>query len=67
MIREVYAALIEAGASEEKASSAAEAISNYDNELSGIKAELKLIKWMLTFNMGLVGTILFLILKYLIK
>lgn len=67
MIREVYVVLIEVGVLEEKVSLVVEVISNYDNELLGIKVEFKLIKWMFIFNMGLVGIILFLILKYLIK
>ncbi len=52
MIFEVYDALKEAGASEEKASAAAKAIADYegrfnniDADLKVIKAELKLVKW----------------------
>lgn len=52
MIAELYDALKEAGASDDKASAAAKAIADYEdrfNELSTdlkvVKTELKLIKW----------------------
>lgn len=52
MIFEVYDALKEAGASEEKANAAAKAIADYegrfnniDSELRVIKTELNLVKW----------------------
>ena len=55
MIAEVYDALIEAGASEAKASAAAKSIADYADyedrfneittELKIVKTELKLIKW----------------------
>ena len=47
MIVEVYDALRDAGASEEKAQSAAKAIADYDSRFNKIEAELKLVKWML--------------------
>ena len=54
MIREVYEAFLEAGASEEKAGAAAQALADYDSRfnqidlnLSEIKSQLLLIKWML--------------------
>lgn len=48
MISEVYDALIEAGASQEKARKAAEALANYEG-LSRIEADLLLLKWMTGF------------------
>ena len=52
MIAEVYDALIEAGASEEKARKAAEAIAGYDDRfnridvaLTEIKGSLRLMQW----------------------
>ncbi len=54
MIIEVYEALKEAGASEEKAKEAARAIANHesrfdrvDRELAAIRAELGMLKWMI--------------------
>jgi hypothetical protein len=54
MIAEVYDALIEAGASEEKARKAAEAIAGYDDRfnrielrLGGIDGRLRLMQWQL--------------------
>ena len=47
MIGEVYEALIEAGASQEKAKKAAESIAAYENRFNRIEADLLVIKWML--------------------
>ena len=47
MIAEVYDALKDAGASEEKARKAAETIANYDNEFTELKTELKVHRWIL--------------------
>jgi hypothetical protein len=41
-------ALLEAGASAEKAGAAAEELAAYDNQIAAIKATLKLHTWMLT-------------------
>jgi len=63
MVSEVYDALVEAGASQEKARKAAEAVANYDGrigdirgdvgevkqELASVKADLSLLKWMIGF------------------
>jgi hypothetical protein len=38
-------ALIEAGASEEKASKAAEELAGYEREFADIKADLRVLKW----------------------
>lgn len=53
MIAEVYDALKEAGASEEKARKAAETSAGYDNQFSEIKTELKVHRRIL----GVVTTI----------
>lgn len=57
MISEVYDALLDAGASEEKARKAAEAVAAYDQRFAGIdvklealKGELQWVKWMLGTN-----------------
>ena len=47
MISEVYDALLEAGASQEKARKAAEAIAGYEQRFNKVETELVLIKWML--------------------
>ncbi|WP_411288207.1 hypothetical protein [Phenylobacterium sp.] len=49
MISEVYDALLEAGASPEKARRAAEALANYETRFSRSDADLLLIKWMTGF------------------
>lgn len=46
MVIEIYDALRDVGASEDKSRKAAEAIANYDNRFSRIEAELLVIKWM---------------------
>jgi hypothetical protein len=65
MISEVYDALKEAGASEEKARKAAEAIAGYENrfakvdaDLTALRGELSLVKWMLGFNLAMTVAIL---------
>jgi hypothetical protein len=49
MISEVYDALVEAGASQEKARKAAEALANYEGRFSRIDADLLVLKWMTGF------------------
>jgi hypothetical protein len=65
MISEVYDALKEAGASEEKARKAAEALANYENrfakldaDLIGIRGELALLRWMIGFNLAMTVAVL---------
>ena len=52
LISEVYDALKEAGASEEKSRAAAQALAAYDKRFSGINADLILLKWMIGFNLA---------------
>jgi len=47
MIVEVYEALRDAGASEEKSQSAAKAIADYDSRFNKIESDLQILKWML--------------------
>ena len=47
ILKEVYDAFLDAGASEEKATAAAEALANYDEEFSKIKSDLLIVKWMI--------------------
>jgi hypothetical protein len=66
MVREVYEALLEAGASEEKAVKAAEALASYDTRFdrmeqrfTKIEGDLALLKWMIGFTLaGVVGILL---------
>ena len=69
MISEVYDALKEAGASEDKARKAAEALTNSDARLNKIesdlaifraetKGELNLLRWMIGFNLAMTVAIL---------
>ena len=59
MISEVYDALIEAGASQDKARKAAEALANYESRFSRVDADLLLLKWMTGFILaGVSGLIL---------
>jgi hypothetical protein len=60
MISEVYDAFIAAGAPEEKARKAAEAVANYDQrfdriekEILKVQAEQVLLKWMVGFGIAL--------------
>jgi hypothetical protein len=53
MISEVYDAFIAAGAPEEKARKAAEALANYENRFTRIDAELLVLKWMVGFVIAL--------------
>ena len=49
MISEVYDALVAAGAPEDKARKAAEALANYESRFSKIDADLLVLKWMTGF------------------
>jgi hypothetical protein len=60
IVTEIYDALREAGASEEKARRAAEAVASYEtkhtdikHEFAVIKGEFSTVKWMLATNMTL--------------
>ncbi len=49
MITELYDALKDAGASDEKAKAAAKALADYDTRFNKIEADLLLLKWMVGF------------------
>ena len=57
MNSEVYAALIDAGAAEEKAREAAKSVARYDADIAEIKASLLLLKWMVGFTLAFVVAI----------
>jgi hypothetical protein len=51
MIAELYDALINAGADDEKARAAARAVADYKDDIQSAKADLILLKWMAGFNL----------------
>jgi len=58
MISEVYDAFREAGASEEKARKAAEAIAAYENRFAAIERRRDVLTWMVGFNLAMTVAIL---------
>jgi hypothetical protein len=60
---DLYDALREAGVSEDKARAAASSVAAYDARLAEITGELKLTRWMVTFNLGLTVAVLMLMLR----
>ena len=55
---EIYDALREAGASEERSRAAAEAVANYEGRLGGVEADLVLLKWMVGANVAMTIAVL---------
>lgn len=55
MITELYDALKDAGADEEKARKAAETVAAYENRFAKIETDLSVLKWMVGFDLA--GTI----------
>jgi hypothetical protein len=53
MISEVYDAFLAAGAPEEKARKAAEAIASYENRFARIDIDLAVLKWMVGSGIAL--------------
>ena len=60
-------ALIEGGASAEKAGAAAEEVASYENRLAKIEGDLSVLKWMLTFNIAMTVGIIWLVLRVAAK
>jgi hypothetical protein len=50
-------ALIDAGASPEKATKAAEEVASYDTQLAGLRADVALLKWMVGGLYGVLALI----------
>ena len=63
MLSKTYDALKAAGAPDDKAREAAEEIAGYENRLAGIESELKLVKWMIGFNLALSVAVVILLLR----
>jgi hypothetical protein len=59
MISEVYDALKDAGASEEKARKAAEAIASHESRFAKIEQDLAVLKWMNGFTLAGVVVLIF--------
>jgi hypothetical protein len=51
MISEIYDALKEAGASEDKARKAAEVLAAYESRFASIERRLDVLTWIATFNL----------------
>jgi hypothetical protein len=71
MIAEVYDALLAAGSPEDKARKAAEAIASYENRFTAmdqrfakIEGDIKLLTWMVGFNLADTVGIIFLLLRH---
>lgn len=67
MIAELYEALVDAGASQDKAREAARAIAEYENRFSKIDSDLRILKWMAGATLAGVISILAGIVSILIK
>jgi len=57
-------ALLDAGASPEKADRAAEELANYENRLGGIERQLAVLTWMVGFNLVMTAGILWRLLAH---
>ena len=58
MISEVYEALKDAGASDDKSKAAAQALADYENRFASLEAGQLLLKWMIGFNLAFTMAIL---------
>lgn len=67
IIEELYSALIEVGASDSKAKDAAGAVAAYENQLADVRADLKLLKWMVGLTLTGVGSLLLGAISYIFQ
>lgn len=65
MIAEVYDAFKSAGVEENKALAAASAIADYQKDIAELRGDVKLIKWIVGFNLAFSVTVLMLIVRLL--
>jgi hypothetical protein len=56
-------ALLDAGASQEKANKAAEELASYETRLAGIETKLAVLVWMVGFNLAMTGAVLWHVFK----
>ncbi len=59
MNEELYSALLEAGATDDKARAAARSVADYDARLGRVESGLAVVKWMIGFNLAMTVAILF--------
>jgi len=64
MITELYDALKDAGASEEKARKAAETVAAYESRFTKIETDLGILKWMVGFNLAATDALIFMQLRH---
>jgi hypothetical protein len=64
MITELYDALKNAGAEEDKARRAAETVAAYENRFAKIETDLGILKWMVGFNLAASVALIFLQLRH---
>jgi hypothetical protein len=53
MMGNLYSALKQAGADEESAKKAAEAVAGFENRISTLASDITVLKWMVVFNLAL--------------
>jgi hypothetical protein len=53
MMGKLYAALREANVAEDKAREAAEEVASFETRISDLTADMRLLKWMVGFNLAL--------------
>jgi len=64
MITELYDALKDAGATEEKARKAAETVAAYESRFTKIETDLGILKWMVGFNLAATVALIFMQLRH---
>ena len=65
IIAEVYDAFKSAGAQDDKALAAASAIADYQRDIAELRGDVKLIKWIVGFNLAFSVAIVMLLLRLL--
>lgn len=65
MLSKAYDAFRAAGAPDDKAREAAEEIAGFEDRLTRIESDVKLLKWMLGFNLALSMAVVALLLRVL--
>jgi len=64
IIVELYDALKEAGASEERSRKASEAMAAFENKFAKVDLELAVVKWMVGFNLAATMAVLYLAIRH---
>ncbi|MCY4077998.1 MAG: integrase [Acidobacteria bacterium] len=67
MLSKTYDAFKAAGAPDDKAREAAEEIAGFEDRLHGVESDVKLVKWMVGFNLALSMAIVALSLQVLAR